>query len=313
MATQNSFTDVLSPSEPNPELIARALNRLKLYQDKASEYNKLNIDFKNKTGVDINDATDARSIVTQRMVAEAKDRTAKGKKGAIPVIGNPLNKNTCAAGVCTIAANAGVDFSKVGGNLQSGVATDEKGRKIIQYNPVFTNQLDKTGYYELKPGEKPQPGDLVQYFETQGSVGALHPYHLEFITEDAGDGTYKTFNNYGLFNEGKGESSVADVRGTNQSERGRNSTMNRFYRLTPEAAAKAAGEDVAGSLSTKGKLVKELADLRKNAIGGESEDVFGLLYLAQRGKISKEEALDSALALSKDKELVRAVYDQIFK
>lgn len=306
-------TDTLSPSVPSPDSVKKAVGALKLYSQRADEYNKLNEAFKGRTGVDIAEVSDPRSLVSKRMVAEGKDRISKGKKGAVPVYGDPLNQNTCAAGVCTVAANAGVDFSGMRGTLQTGLATDKKGRKIPQYNPLISSQLDRTGYYELAQNEKPEPGDLVQYFEAKGDANALTPYHLEFITEDKGGGEYGTFNNYGLFNEGKGDSSVSDVRGSNMSERGRASTANRFYRLRPEAAAKAAGNDNIKDIEANNKIKQELAGIRKSGLEGESEDVFGIVLGGMKNKLPKEKVLKNALLLAKDKEYVKAVIDEIYK
>jgi hypothetical protein len=311
MATR--FTETMTPTDPKE--IENAINSLKTYQSKANEYNLLVEDAK-KRGIDLNSSDDPRTIVSSKMIQEAKDRTKKGKDGAISVIGNPLNRNTCAAGVCTIAANAGVNFDNMRGNFHTGLATDEKGRKIPQYNPLFSAQLDKSGYYELKPDEKPMPGDLVQYFEKVGEAGALNPYHLEFITDDKGEGRYGTFNNYGLFNEGKGESEVVDVRGTNSPDRGRGSTMNRFYRLTPEAA-KSAVEKTAGpegmKLIDKGKEYKdEFKKIRSSWLAGENDLSFGIILRGVSTKEPKEKVLDKALRFANNKDNVRAVINALY-
>jgi hypothetical protein len=311
MATR--YTEILSPPIPNPESVKKAVANIRTYSERANEYSKINDEFKKRTGVDIFDVSDARGLVSKRMVTEGKERSAKGKQGAVPVYGDPLNQNTCAAGVCTVAANAGVNFNNMRGNLQTGLATDEKGRKIPQYNPLISSQLDKTGYYELAANEKPQPGDLVQYFEPTGDAGALNPYHLEFITDDKGGGRYGTFNNYGLFNEGRGESEVADVRGTNMSERGRASTINRFYRLTPEASAKAAGDANIKDIDISNKFKQELAGIRQSGMEGESENVFGILWHGVKNNTPKEKVLKNALALAKNKEYVKAVADELYK
>ncbi len=220
-------TQTLSPSQVDPSKVTSAVARLKSYISMAKDYDNLAENFKEKSGVDLRNVKDPRDFVSQKMVSDAKSRIKRGKEGAIPVIGNPKNKKTCAAGVCTIAADAGVSFDKMSGTGMTGLAKDKLGRKIPQYNPLFTAQLDKTGYYELSPDEKPVPGDLVQYFEPRGSLNELVPYHMEFITDEKGGGKYATFNNYGLFNEGKGESEVIDARGSDKG-------VNRFY--SPGAA-----------------------------------------------------------------------------
>lgn len=311
MATR--FTETMSPPVPEPNKVSSAVAKIRQYMERANEYNKLSEEFTKATGADINSISDARGMVAQKMVADAKGRIKKGKAGAIPVIGDPLNQNTCAAGVCTIAADAGVSFDKMSGTVQTGLATDSKGRKIPQYNPLFTAQLAKSGYQELAPNEKPMPGDLVQYFETKGDAGALNPYHLEFITGDKGGGEYETFNNYGLFNEGKGESDVVDVRGTNMSERGRASTMNRFYRLTPEAAKAAAGEQSVKSIERANALKQELGGIRKSGLDGESEDTFAIIFGGLRNNQPKEKVLKNALAFAKDKGYVTSVINELYK
>lgn len=304
-------TETLSPSIPEPGKVSDAISKIKAFMAKADEFNKLSDKFKQSTGADLSFVSDPRDLISQKMVTDAKGRIKKGKEGGIPVYGDPTNQNTCAAGVCTIAADAGVSFDKMRGSLMTGLATDSKGRKIPQYNPLFSAQLDKSGYYELKPEEKPMPGDLVQYFEAKGDMGELNPYHMEFITDDKGGGSYGTFNNYGLFNEGKGESEVKDVRGTNMSERGRASTINRFYRLTPEAARRAAGEDNVKVIEQANNLKKELAELGQ--LEGEGQDTFRIIFGGLKNNQPKEKVLKNALRLAKDKEYVTAVVNELFK
>lgn len=307
------FTDVVSPSIPDPASVQKAVSSIRKYKDRAGEYNKINEEFKKRTGVDIYEISDARGLVSKRMVTEGKERMSKGKAGAIPVYGDPLNQNTCAAGVCTIAANAGVNFGRMSGNLLSGLATDSKGRKIPQYNPLITSQLDKTGYYELAPNEKPQPGDLVQYFKPEGDAGVLTPYHLEFITDDIGDNKYMTFNNYGLFNTGEGQSGVRDVRGTNQTVDRRASANTRFYRLTPEASKAAAGEDNIKAIEASNQFKSELAALRQSGLEGENENVFGVLYSGVLNNRPKEKVMKDALSLAKNKDYVKSVIEELYK
>ena len=304
------YTETLSPPTPEPKSVASAVAKMRQYMSKADEFNSI-VDKAKSKGADITMAADPRSFVSNKMVAEARERSKKGKAGGIPVIGDPLNQNTCAAGVCTIAANAGVSFDKMSGTLHTGLATDEKGRKIPQYNPLFSAQLGKSGYTELKPDEKPMPGDLVQYFEAN-DTGAMNPYHLEFVTGDKGGGRYETFNNYGLFNEGKGQSEVMDVRGTNASERGRASTMNRFYRLTPEAAKAAVGEENAKFIDQANVLRNELGSIRQTGLDGESQDTFAVIFGGLKNKQPKEQVLKNALPFAKNKEYVKAVINELY-
>lgn len=311
MATNTNGTQ--PDPTPKEDIVTRVRRRLQEYSTKIQEYDKLDGEFNKRFGVSVAQIGGPEDIVAARMVAEAKNRGSKGKEGAVTVIGNPLNQNTCLAGVCTIASNAGVSFNKMSGNLQSGLGTDKQGRKIPQYNPLFTSQLSNTGYYELQPGEKPKPGDLVQYFEPKRS-GELTPYHMEFITEDKGGNKYGTFNNYRLFNDGASESEVEDVRDTDASNKGRSSNLNRFYRLTPEAAKAAAGEESIAFIDSGKKLRAELADLRESAIPGESKDVFIRIFngLKMNNKF-KWEVLQDVLPYAKNKEMVKSVIDELYR
>lgn len=308
MTNNNSKTD----PTPGKKSVSKAVERVKSYVEKAKEFTELDNKFSSAYGVDLGPINNPSDIVAYKMIKEAKERTQKGKEGGIPVIGNPLNQNTCLAGVCTIAANAGVKFNRMVGNLQSGIGTDKQGRKIPQYNPLFTSQLDRTGYYELQPGEKPKEGDLVQYFESDDQ-GELTPYHMEFITEDKGGGKYKTFNNYSLFNSGIGEAEVQDMRGTDASDRGRASNVNRFYRLRPEAALAAAGEESVPFIEEGNKLKKELASIRENAIDGENVSTFGVIFSGFRNNVPKDKLISDATKIASDKQFVIDVINELYK
>lgn len=306
-------TQTLSPSQVDPSKVNSAVARLKSYVSLAKDYNNLAKNFKEKSGVDLRKINDPRDFVSQKMVIDAKSRIERGKEGAISVIGNPKNENTCAAGVCTIAADAGVSFDKMTGTGMTGLATDKFGRKIPQYNPLFTAQLDKTGYYELSPDEKPMPGDLIQYFEPKGSLNELVPYHMEFITDEKGDGKYATFNNYGLFNEGKGESEVVDARGYDKADKGRESSVNRFYRLKPEAASAAVGKDNMATITQAKELYNQLESVFQKGIPGESSDFFDILSSAIITNQPKEKVIKIALDYSKDKELAKTLVEKMYQ
>lgn len=306
-------TQTLSPSQVDPSKVTSAVARLKSYISMAKDYDNLAENFKEKSGVDLRNVKDPRDFVSQKMISDAKSRTKRGKEGAIPVIGNPSAKSTCLAGVCTIAAEAGVSFDKMSGNLITGIGVDKKGRKIPQYNRLFTSQFDKTGYYELSPDEKPMPGDLVQYFEPKGSLNELVPYHMEFITDEKGGGKYATFNNYGLFNEGKGESEVIDARGSDKGDRGRDSSVNRFYRLKPEAASAAVGKDNMTTIARAKELSNQLDSIFQKGIPGESSDFFDFVSSAILTNQPKEKVLKIALDYSKDKELAKALVEKMYQ
>lgn len=306
-------TQVLSPMIVDPNKVSQSVANLKAAIGKVNEFKSIADKFKETSGVDLTQVSDPTSFVAQKMITDAKSRIAKGKEGAVPVIGDPKNENTCLAGVCTIAADAGVSFSKLKGNAVTGLATDKKGRKIPQYNPLFASQLEKTGYYEIPEGESPMPGDLVQYFEPQGDMGELTPRHMEFILEDKGGGKYSTFNNYGLFNSGAGESDVTDVRGTNKTDPGRSSTLNRFYRLKPEVAKEAVGEEGIKAISQANELSKQLGSMIESGMPDEGRAVFGTILNGLRSQQSKEKVLKNALAIAKDKDLVRSVIEEVYK
>jgi hypothetical protein len=291
---------------------AQAAANIRSFGAKANEYNLLNDAFKQKFGIEVTEAQDSRGIVAKRMIKEGTERTAKGKDGSIKVYGNPTNQNTCAAGVCTIAANAGVDFSKMKGTIASGLATDDTGRKIPQYNPLIMNQLDQAGYYEVPKEEAPQEGDLVQYF-SKSDAGAMTPTHLEFITGKDKDG-YKTFNNYGLFNYGEGEGKFIDNRKGGQiTEDIRTTGANRVYRLKPEAADAAVGKDGIEMLSKSKGVVNELNSIRDTALQGEDRSTFGIIFSGIRNNQSKDQVLKNALRTAKDKQFVTSVIEELYK
>jgi hypothetical protein len=295
--------------------------KIKEFMDKSKEYRSFSGKFKEKYGVDPSEITDDSSYVSAKMVSDAKDRISKGKKAGIPVYGNPLNQNTCAAGVCTIAADAGVDFSKMSGTINTGLATDSKGRKIPQYNPLIEKQISRAGYEEVPAGEKLRPGDLVQYFAPQegSAMGEMVARHLEFVTEESDEpGVYKTFNNYGLYNEGKGESWVKpspDGGPSSGSENMRESSSTKYYRLKPDEAARI----VSGKKGLKDEkkmadgMTKDLIKIRDTVMPDESVNVFGSILVGLRQNKTKDQIKSSAMAMAKNKENVSMVIDELFK
>lgn len=300
-------------TDPPTKDVSKAVSAIRMLQTKRNEHNQLNDQFKQKFGMDSYEAQDARGIVTKRMINDAAARTAKGKEGAVTVYGNPTNQNTCAAGVCTVAADAGVSFNNMKGTIGSGLATDSKGRKIPQYNPLIMNQIDQAGYYEVPVGEAPQDGDLVQYFD-KTEAGALKPIHLEFITGKTKDGNYKTFNNYGLFNYGEGEDEFTDNRKGGQiTDDIRTTSANKIYRLKPEAADAAIGKEGLELFGKSNSAFNEFVKLRDTPIDGEDRNTIMSIVNGLDGEMSKEEAMKSALYFAKDKNHVRAVMNELFK
>lgn len=257
-------------------------------------------------------------IISSRMVADAEYRIEKGKEGAISVYGNPKNENTCAAGVCTIAADAGVDFSKMTGNINTGLATDPNGRKIPQYNPLIESQIGRAGFVEVGKDDKPQPGDFVQFYQPdEGSdMKQLIPKHLEFVMGEQ-DGNFVTFNNYGLFNQGKegGKGYLkrdgAPLDGTNM----RTSGTARVYRLDPKVASGIVDKNYKGireDLSKFDSYISELNSMRKDLMPGESEAVFGKIFMGIKKGDSPQKVKDAVMSIAKNKEYVSSVIDELF-
>lgn len=299
---------------------SESVKKIREFMDKSKGYLSFSEGFKQKYGTLPSDITDDISYVGAKMTYDAKGRIEKGKKGGIPVYGNPLNQNTCAAGVCTVAADAGVNWNKMTGALNTGLATDSKGRKIPQYNPLIEKQIGRAGYEEVPAGEKLRPGDIVQYYSPQegSSMGELRARHLEFVT---GEGNYPdiytTFNNYGLYNEGKGEAWVKPNPGgkPSEGENMRESSSTRFYRLKPEEAKRIvdSNKGLREEKAKADKMSQELIKIRDEVFPNENPDVFGSILVGMRQNKPKEEIRASALRIAKDKAYVSQAIDELFK
>ena len=257
-------------------------------------------------------------IIGSKMAMDAESRIGKGKEGGIPVYGNSQNENTCAAGVCTIAADAGIDFSKMTGNLNTGLATDSKGRKIPQYNPLIERQIGKAGFVEIGKDEKPMKGDFVQYYQADesSSMKTLVPKHLEFVLDEE-DGKFVTFNNYGLYNEGeesgKGYFKKKDVATGGQNMR--DSGTARVYRLDPKVASNIVDKNYKGIREDLGKYdsyISELNSMRKDMMPGEADTVFGKIFLGLKKGATAQSVKQSVLPMAKDKQYVSSVIDELF-
>jgi hypothetical protein len=299
---------------------SESVKKIREFMDKQKGYMSFSEDFKQKYGTLPSDITDDISYVGAKMAYDAKDRIGKGKQGSIPVYGNPLNQNTCAAGVCTVAADAGVSWDKMSGALNTGLATDSKGRKIPQYNPLIEKQIGRAGYEEVPAGEKLRPGDLVQYYTPQegSTMGELRARHLEFVTEEGNyPDVYKTFNNYGLFNEGKGEAWVKPNPSGKPSEGNnmRESSSTRFYRLKPEEAKRIvdSNKGLREEKAKADKMSQELVKLRDEVFPNESLDVFGAVMAGLRNNKPKDEIKATALRYAKDKMYVAQTLEELLK
>ena len=131
---------------------------------------------------------DAHKMLVKKMIDEANQAIESGI--GYNLFQDPKSEMTCINGVCTIAANAGVDFSQMANAL--GVVRDPEGRYIPQSNIGWAQNdaYKKAGFRKLAPGELPQEGDFAQY----GDAGRLH--HMELILGASPEGI-TTFNNYG--------------------------------------------------------------------------------------------------------------------
>jgi hypothetical protein len=147
---------------------------------------------------------------------------------------------TCAKGVCTLAANQGVDFSKFEGG-EGTYEIDEKGRKIPVQNKGFREKLASTGYEEI-PYSQRQPGDIASF----QFGGKDYTTHMEMVLNPKGNLT-RYFNNYELANDPDATESGTSYRTLSPTAEGpgRNlspdeNVQNAFvYRLKPEAAKQA--------------------------------------------------------------------------
>jgi hypothetical protein len=131
---------------------------------------------------------DAHKMLVKKMVDEANQAIESGI--GYNLFQDPKSEMTCINGVCTIASNAGIDFSKMAGAL--GVVKDPEGRYIPQSNIGWAEKdaYKKAGFRKLATGEVPQEGDFAQY----GDDGRLH--HMELVLGTSPEGI-TTYNNYG--------------------------------------------------------------------------------------------------------------------
>ena len=226
---------------------------------------------------------DAHKMLVKKMIDEANQAIESGI--GYNLFQDPKSEMTCINGVCTIAANAGVDFSQMANAL--GVVKDPEGRYIPQSNIGWAQNdaYKKAGFRKLAPGELPQEGDFAQY----GDKGRLH--HMELILGTSPEGII-TFNNYGQ--------TLNPVPGSGREQRNfRKGTLNaedfettQYFRLDPkvEEAIMAKSPEYAKKAEARKKLeasdeYKQYLDYQKFLEGnkGQFEEYQKALQQKQNG------------------------------
>lgn len=163
-------------------------------------YNKLKGTIKDKYKYDVNSnikPVNTLDAYRKGVVNEAEERIKTRKDVKVP--GQPKNTMTCISGTCTLAANQGVDFSKMAGAKGQGVR-DEKGRVIPTQNAAFLQNLDLTGYEEI-PIDQRQPGDFIQYDDESGKPVHMEAYLGKEYNDQRKEMQDRMFNNYSLTND----------------------------------------------------------------------------------------------------------------
>lgn len=188
--------------------------------------------------------------VTSEAEKRIKEKNPVRLKGYDP---KDTDQMTCAKGVCTLAANQGVDFGKFEGLYE----IDEKGRKIPVQNASFREKLATSGFEEI-PYAQRRPGDIASF----QFAGKNAPSHMEMVLSTQGNDT-RFFNNYELANDpnapesGTSERTImptAEGPGRNVEEEVQNAYI---YRIKPEVAKQAylnKNPEYAKRMETFGKL-----------------------------------------------------------
>lgn len=291
----------------------------------AKTINQLSGVAKEKYGFDPNDKATPNEIIARGMVSEANQRI-QSKEG-IPLWYDVKNENTCINGVCTIAANQGVDFSSLKGR-DPNTLKNTKGQYIPVQNASFLANLESSGYEPIPAGEFPKPGDFAQYFKAEGNMGELRPHHAEIVlnSKDAQGGVnLETFNNYQLTNTGEGLSkrSVSKTPQGGFTEGGWDDV--RFYRLKPEVAEKALQKNPGYIKSQQGKSqymaspeFKQLQETQGRLatadinILGQDKDLYQDIVTGITNNEDKEKLKTKLLPKSKNPKLIARVIDQVY-
>jgi hypothetical protein len=317
----NSVKSTINRKAVNQQLSEKAMGASSYIKDYLNNYSSLDEIKKNAAttyGYTPEQEIDPVKFVSNKMADEARYRI-KINKG-FPLYQDPTSKMTCINGVCTIAADQGVDFSALPQNEGSGVRQDAQGRWIPQYNPTFSKNYQKAGYRLLDVNETPAEGDIVQYYNKNT------PIHAELVLS-ANDKKINTFNNYDLTGGGSG----FYTRNFDPSQEPYNAekwTDTRYYRLTPEAAEKAAMKNPAYTNLLEGKTKfesseenKKFQDLNKSiqnvdaSILGEDAGLFNEIVSGARGKYAKDKPglFKSLSGKSKNPELLERIINQAYK
>ena len=275
---------------------------------------------------------DARNEIYKGITTEAENRIKN--KNDVRVPGSPDEKNTCISGTCTLAANQGVDFSKIPGRI------DAQGRNIPINNESFYNNLKDSGYAEI-PYDQRMPGDFVQYDEDGKKE------HMEvLLNKNAKNGADRNFNNYSLSNykteqfNTPGESfrklektPDGKLQATNLEAGFDPFSNSRVLRLTDEAAMKAYNKKhpeyaltlnefkknkQAYESSPEAKQYQTGLESTKNknaAILGSDAGLFDELVSGYSGKYAndKEGLINSLKSKSKNPALLAKVVNKIYE
>ena len=224
------------------------------YNTKKTEADEYVAKMSKKYGYTPGEDTSAHRAIVNKMINEANEAINTGI--GYPLPNNPASEMTCINGICTIASNAGVDFSPLKG--LTGVQKDSEGRYIPQFNPTFVqnDNYKKAGFRKLNPDEQPEAGDLAQY----GDDGRLH--HMELVLERTPQGMV-TFNNYQQTKESKPGAGKADrpfKKGSNQASQ---FATTDYYRLDPTIEEKIESKDPEYLKKIEGKKKFESSDEAK--------------------------------------------------
>jgi hypothetical protein len=293
---------------------------LKTYMQNKSTLDKLNTEIPTKYNYTPGEDLDPVSYISQGMIKEAEGRI-KNKQG-IGLTGDPKNDMVCIKGVCTLAANQGIDFKGAFSDpkYKAGVDIDEQGRMIPQYNPFFSEAYDKAGFQKLAKGEKPQKGDLAQYYK-DGT-----PKHMELVIGGE-KGFLDTFNNYDLYNSKDEEGAGRSKRFMDEQGNAQGWDQTAYYRIKPETASAALAKNEGYQTKVKGKQTFEASEdfktlenvskfMQQNKDVNILGDDQGLVQDIMKGVSSGgkyEDVIKSVIPKAKNAKLVERVIKNLYQ